>query len=157
MTQLTGNDFDNISSYFENKMRSNELFVDPYTNEKEFLSFAIKDSLFNYRCLYYANEEMSNVACFKLRRKPLSLSIIDIIYLAGSFDVDFINQMKQVFSEIKDNHDNIQKMNISVLEKIFSNISGYDTFVKELGFSQEAYFYDEFGQGNHVVVFSRYV
>ena len=158
MTQLVGNDYDVIISYFkENPISSSSAFKDPYLIEAEFVDYSIKDNLFNYRQLFFSDDNRLNFACFRLRKKPISSLIADLVYIDTNSYQNLVDKMKIVFDEIKENYNDLNKINISLLEKDRANNLGLEDFLSLSGFYLEATFYDEFGLGNHVLVYSKYL
>ena len=154
--QLTGNDYDMITNYFEEVLKDDSKgFVDPYiVKSAEFSAYAIKDNLFNYRRLFFSNESNTEMICFKFRKKPLNSLIIDLIYFDSSVNENFIEKLNSVFDNIKSNYEGIGKINICLTEENSDRVINY---LQELNFSCEVTYYDEFGQGNNILVYSRYL
>jgi len=157
MKQLKNKDYDVITNYFVNNFNKNfsKYFCDPYINEAtEFSAFVIKDSLFNYSSLFYTNEENTEMICFRLRKKPINSLIIDLIYFDFDLNENFIEKFNFLFNDIKLKYENIGKVNICLNEE---NINKLVNSLQELNFSCEVIYYDEFGLGNNVLVYSRYL
>ena len=154
--QLSSKDFDLLIDYFDEILKGiPKGFMDPYTTHtSEFSPYVIKDNLFNYRCLYYSNTDSTEVIYFKLRKKPLNSLILDLIYFDADINNAFIEKLNFIFSEIKSSYNDMNKINIRLFEK---DLDIYINALEKLNFSREVVYFDEFGLGNNVFVYSRYL
>lgn len=154
--QLSGKDHDLIINYFDRTICDQYRgFIDPYvTKASEFSAFIIKDNLFNYRNLYYSNLDCTEMLCVKLRKKPQNSLIADVVFADFITDENFVKALESAFNDIKRGYNNINKINICLLEE---DISKYQDRLNILDFSCEVLYQDEFGLGNNVIVYSRYL
>ena len=156
LNQLTKNDYNVIVNYFmEIQKNTGKGFLDPYTNkETEFGPLVIKNNLLNWRALYYSDDAKSEMIYFRLRKKPYNSLIVDLIYFDFSIACDSVNKLNPVFIEIKSKYDWFNKVNICLLE---NDINKIKIVLNKLNFLHEVTHYDEFGLGNNVLVYSRYL
>lgn len=134
--------FNNISSY-----------VSPYTSSAELTEMIIKRNIFNYNKVFM--EKNNNIISFKSCKNP---SIENRIYLDLITNIDDENLEEFMSLAIKEAKLRYKKKTgVSIHIKSEKNSNPFNDLLIKLGFEQELILINELGEGNDVILLTKYI
>lgn len=151
-------DFKKIAQLLEDAsvFDNNSSYISPYVCKSQLSDMLIKRSMFNYEKLFIESKlTTKNLVSFKVNKFP---SVINMLYIETILDLSDKNLKDFLDSSIKEVQTKFKSKNgISIYVQPKENTMELLRVLNELGFEQEVLFKNELGEGNDVLLLSKYI
>lgn len=151
-------DFKKIAQLLEDTdvFANNSSYISPYVCKSQLSDMLIKRSMFNYEKVFIESElTTKNLISFKVNKFP---SVINMLYIETIIDLSDKNLKEFLDLAIKEVQTKFKNKNgISIYVEPKEKTREFLRILDELGFEQELLLKNEFGEGNDVLLLSKYI
>lgn len=151
-------DFKKIAQLLEDAdvFNNNLSYVSPYIYKSQLSDMLIKRSMFNYEKFFIESKlDSKNLVSFKVNKFP---SVINMLYIETVIDLSDKNLKSFLDLSIKEIQTKFKNKNgISIYVESKESTKNFLSILDELDFEQELLLKNELGEGNDVLLLTKYI